>query len=512
MPSVLSLSVSFPDRRFHGCADAGQPEWPPSPLRLYQALVAAAAAQNGGTLSSADSTLLRWFETLSPPEIVAPETRLAAAYRLSVPNNAMDKVAGAWNRGNLYGTGDANPATHKAMKTIRPTCLEDGDTVHYLYPVPPDPSREVLGHIERIPILARRIVALGWGTDLVIGNGRVLTEEHARQLPGIRWNPGVHSQTALRTTLPGTLEALIARHQAFLQRVNNGRFTPVAGLPVTAFQTTGYQRDDAPSQHPYAVFHLLKPGETGFRIFDARKGAEVAGMVRHAVATAAQNAGWTREQIDHFVLGHGEFRTAPGHQPVTSGRFAYIPLPTIETRKPMQTQVVTDIRRVLLTVQGTTGQQEIDSVAQTLSGNDLIDARKHEAKAWLKPQQGPDGVVQQYLTTSPTWSTVTPVVLPGHDDRDPAKIEMLLRKAVRQAGFSDTLAAHALLDWRPVGFRPGVDLASRYFVPDHLRKFRRLHVRITWCNPLGHPLPIPGPICLGGGRFYGLGLFAAERD
>jgi CRISPR-associated protein Csb2 len=136
-----------------------------------------------------------------------------------------------------------------------------------------------------------------------------------------------------------------------------------------------------------------------------------------------------------------------------------------------------------------------------------------------------------------TWATVTPVILPGYDDRRgyrkrlfpksgsdgpplaaqeqkelldklDGRIDYLLRKAIRQAGYSDALAEHAEIEWRNVGFWPGTEFASRYDFPSKLRRFRRLHVRITWRDSAGSPIRVPGPICLGGGRFVGLGLFA----
>ena len=45
MPAHLCLSVTFLDGEFHGRRDGGESEWPPSPLRLFQALVATAAAR-----------------------------------------------------------------------------------------------------------------------------------------------------------------------------------------------------------------------------------------------------------------------------------------------------------------------------------------------------------------------------------------------------------------------------------------------------------------------------------
>ena len=106
---------------------------------------------------------------------------------------------------------------------------------------------------------------------------------------------------------------------------------------------------------------------------------------------------------------------------------------------------------------------------------------------------------------------------PGHADELGQKemlekldrrIAFLLRKAIRQAGYCQELAQSAEIQWRGVGFWPGTDLAVRYNYPEKLRRFRRVHVRITWRDSAGKPLAMPGPICLGGGRLHGLGLFA----
>jgi CRISPR-associated protein Csb2 len=131
MCDFVRISVTFLDSRFHGRGDDEAPEWPPSPLRLVQAIVASNfdRIDNDGPLVEA----LRWLERRPPPRIVAPRCVFGAAYRLSVPNNAMDLVGKAWVAGNYFGTGDLNPASHRAMKTVRPTLMFEGDTVHYLW-------------------------------------------------------------------------------------------------------------------------------------------------------------------------------------------------------------------------------------------------------------------------------------------------------------------------------------------------------------------------------------------
>ena len=89
------------------------------------------------------------------------------------------------------------------------------------------------------------------------------------------------------------------------------------------------------------------------------------------------------------------------------------------------------------------------------------------------------------------------------------RIDLLLRKALRQSGYSETITRHAAIEWRGSGYLPGTDLASRYMTGDQHRRYRKLHVRIQFRDDQGQPLPVPGPICLGGGKFSGTGLFAA---
>jgi CRISPR-associated protein Csb2 len=280
-----------------------------------------------------------------------------------------------------------------------------------------------------------------------------------------------------------------------------------------------------------AAFSIFRPDASGYRPFDpARQGLTVAGMVRHATKIAAELAGKPGDWIDSFVLGHGEGREADGHTAVGPRRFAYLPIPTLETRGG-DGRRVGSIRRVLVTTFAPDCGTEIVWARRALTGMDLVREPDQQAVAMLSVKVGADWVLDQYTNPAVEWATVTPVVLPGYDDpahlrrrldglkdaeeqkrllaRLETRIDGLLRKAIVQAGLPRTLADHAEIAWRKVGFLAGVDLADRYGVPDHLKRFPRYHVRIGWRDASGNGLPIPGPICLGGGRFLGLGLFVA---
>lgn len=530
MPSLLGLSFRFLDPVFHGRRDGGEPEWPPSPLRAFQALVAAAAARHRRAgLPKAARAALGWLEGQPPPTVVAPPAVTGVGRSHSVPNNAMDVVAAAWGRGNDSNAGDANPAKHRTMKTVRSTYLLEGNAVHYLWPLPED-SPGSPGHASILCEVAASVVALGWGIDMVVGHGAILSQEQADAIPGERWHPsGSSGGSELRSPRSGTLQALDERFEGFLHRLGKDGFRPPP--PLTAYSVVGYRRDGHPSPAPFAAFSLLKLDASGFRAFDtARRALSVAGMARHATRRAAEDAGWNEDRVRSFVLGHGEATNEARHVAVGAKRFAYLPLPSIESRGGGGASVVGSVRRVFLCSFAEGCEAEMVWARRSLSGRELIGV-KGEPAALLALVPGDDRMVRRYTRPAATWATVTPVVLPGHDD--PGKyrrrlkrtsdakeqgellgylderVDALLRRALLHSGYRRALVDHAELEWRKVGFWPGTDRAARYGVPDHLRRFPRLHVKLTWRDAKGRLLGIPGPVCIGAGRFLGLGLFAA---
>ena len=86
MPALL-ISVRFHDGRYHGSG-----EWPPSPARLFQALVAGAAR---GEASPSDvAQAFKWLEGLDAPAIAAPAAYAGRGFKTFVPNNDLDAVGG----------------------------------------------------------------------------------------------------------------------------------------------------------------------------------------------------------------------------------------------------------------------------------------------------------------------------------------------------------------------------------------------------------------------------------
>jgi len=540
MGDSLVISFRFLDPRFHGRGDGADPEWPPSPLRAFQSLVAAASAiQRGSSLTQEARAALEWLETVwesSPPRIVAPTVfQRSDGYRVSVPNNALDLVGGAWSRGNYSMVGDANPATHRAMKTFRPTLFVDGDTVHFLFTLSDQVSTRELAHVETLKGIAACVVSLGWGIDLVVARAAVLGERELEALTGERWFVGVTNRRPLRVPLCGTLDALEHRYRGFLNRIRGDIWNPP---PVfSRFGTVGYRRADDVRERAWVAFALRDMTDPSrFRGFEpTRETISVAGQFRHAVHEAARISKrdeWSDTEIAALVLGHGEAR-GEAHRAPGARRFAYLPIPTIYSHHGGER--AGPIRRVLVTAYSDDLVAETAWVERALAGGTLVDEKTSMPNTLLEPITEREPTLARFvpITGASSWVSVSPVVLPGYDDPahvrrrlsssvggvDKLKLlqqlegrtEALLRKAIVQAGISNELAANATLSWQQTAFLSGVERAASYRVPRHLVRFPRLHVRIDWRTASGTPVLVPGPICIGGGRFYGMGLFTALR-
>jgi CRISPR-associated protein Csb2 len=421
------------------------------------------------------------------------------------------------------------------MKRVRPSHLTEGNTVHYVWSIEEPVAANVSRGIDVVIEISRGVIALGWGIDAAVGSASVLSDAEVEALLGERWLPGIEStENGLRVPVAGTLGALIERHDRFRSRISeSGVLTPPP--PLTAYATVAYHCATHPPAPGASAFALLNLDTQGFVAFDtARRGLTVAGMLRHTVKLAASQAGWPEQEVGSFVLGHGEPRGSSEHSPVGLRRFAYLPLPSIESRGSGRARVAGPVRRVMLTCFADGCEEKLAWARRALGGMELLDERSGRAVAFLGPAAADDHVVHSYTRPASTWATVTPVVLPGYDDpahyrrrlkkgvnaeeqkqlldRLDRRVDGLIRKAIEQAGYAKDLATNAEIEWRQVGFWPGAELAHLYGVPDHLTRFPRLHVRLAWRDPAGHWLEVPGPLCIGSGRFLGLGLFAGHRQ
>lgn len=496
MSSYFCITVTFLDSCFHGRADGGKPEWPPSPLRLFQALVAASAGRwNQRTELTHAVPALRWLEVQPYPTIVAAGAVSSKnPYRLYVPDNVTDRVAASWSKGR-----DASIADYRAEKDVSPMHLSN-TTVHYLYTLP----NATCPYLDILATAARSITHLGWGINMAIGDARIISVEQGAVLSGHRWQPTPRGGTSLRVPIDGTLNDLMRKHKAFLGRLSSDGFRPVP--PPKAFRVRGYCRDDEPPQRPYRVFDLRKTNGNRFR-YPHRKLIHLAGMIRHLAIEAMKVSppvGVDDDWVETYIAGHVKEREREHRQ------MSYLPLPSVGYQ-------YTDpgVRRIII-VTPLGDDSWLDHVARRLAGQLLNPLRGDEFGGGDPPLLIPikgDSVSRRYTKPAHTWYSVTPVILPGHDDNKPEKTRRLIKKALHQTGinqpcdfewsafshFPKALSAHKYdRNSRPTG----------YIRPDYLLSQTAVHLKLRFKDNL----KVPGPLAIGAGRHCGLGLFAAMES
>lgn len=389
---AFRLSIRLLDGAFHGRRDGGEPEWPPSPMRAFQALVNAAARRwRAAQFESYARPALEWLEGLAHPTIAAPPGRTATRpYRLYVPNNAGDLMVAAWARGN----SNASMAEHRTEKDVRPTRFAGPDgwpletnrefyPIHYDWPLTPDQSEKGLAHLETLKTAARCITHLGWGVDQAIGHAELLTTDPPVDPVAGLWRPvEIGGSTLLWVPRPGTLGDLRRKYDNFLGRLRHERFNPVP--PPSAFAVVGYRRSTDTAARPFVAFELRTPDFERFQPYaPTRHTCAVAGMVRNALAGLAEDMqpfGWTDEQINTFVHGHTPDGERPARGPDADRRFAYLPLPSLERRG--SATIVTGIRRVLIA--GPPGCDREVVWARVLSGYELTPLDSRTPRAALR--------------------------------------------------------------------------------------------------------------------------------
>jgi len=494
MPTYLCISIHFLQPYWHGRGDGGQPHWPPSPLRVFQALVAAAAGHWNEPIQLPRHVLaaLRWLETRTSPLIVAPDAQpLNRPYRLYVPNNTADTVAASWLKGRTTSiTG------RRTEKDVRPMHLF-GQAVHYLYSL----AGGTCPHLDILAAAARSITHLGWGIDMVVGNASVVSDREAASLQGHRWQPAAMGGAVLRVPREGTLDNLMRKHKAFLNRLSNNVFRPVP--PLTKFDRCSYRRDDEVFQRPYCVFELRTADGLRFR-YSHRKLIHIAGMVRHLAIKAMKTSppdGVGDDWVETYVAGHSAANQREHSQ------LSYLPLPSIG-------HLHTDpgVRRVMIAAP--VGHDAwLKHLAKYLRGRTLEPLRGDEfaqAEPPLLMATEYDNVSRFYTRAANVWHSVTPVILPGHDDRKPDKTRKLIHKALAQSGIEQPCEFH----WSPFSRFPKALSAHKYdrqgkptgyIRPDYLSSQTAVHLTLKF----DHNLRICGPLAIGAGRHCGLGLFAA---
>jgi len=483
-------------------------EWPPSPARLFKALVSSARAgwaySNRKAIDESLRVLERqgWTKDTKLPEIFAPRAASRPPrQRRFVPNNSKN-----WpteRKLNPQKGIDLEPEPMVGWD------VEALSTVWYWWP------NVAASHVPVIRDVSRRVVSVGKGEDLAVLDAT----EAEPPADAVRWQPA-SSGASLEVPEAGCLDVC----DAVFARDLNELPLPAAGVRAVTYASDARGAD---REVPTFVLGLWRNGKRCS--WDARLLRQVVGPVRHlldeirsevvdVLARGPRDRPAMEALVRRVLVGHDE-----SDKPVSEPHLAILPLPSVLGPYPDGR-----VRRIALADFGggddPTRRAIVETAQVLLHGRELLDNGR---RTGVVLDTEPDGQWLRAVTKrSRTWATVTTLVqaakeLTGAEwkrlvearrkaEQEPAKAAArerhlrkrrleLVERSVQQAivGQEVSIEAIELASGGPIA---GVHIATQYRANGYLGETPKLHVRVTFDRS------VAGPIAIGRGRHVGFGV------
>ena len=479
MLKYFCISVNFLFKRYHG------EEWPPSPARLFQALVMGSKiGRYQAEWGEKETQALEWLETCPPPVIVAPKAVEARRYTTFGLSNNLDELARYWLRGRT----DKTESDYRCKIEVRPRIVGNGEdaVVYYLWKIEDEKWETSRPHVETLCKMADRLVALGQGIDVVVGWGKVLEKVEKEKLEGIQYVPDSQAPD-FRLAVPyeGFLQDVLDHHKKKCQKIRGKVAYPDERL---AQREMGYRDTSLSvgSHRDYFAFELYQVSEKrpSMRWEDSIR---VAVWLKRATAEILRGKK-PKEWIDQLLSENQQ----TSHYPL------FVSLPSVGY--PYSDGRV---RRVMIIQPEGDGKERYDLI---LDGAVLVN-EKGERWARLRPLKVEDPILKRFVGKSNTWMTVVPVILYEqglqHKRPSPDKAEKLILRALTELGYPPQIVEEFWYQRAPLW--PGVGHVNNLFIPERFKIWPKYHVGIKF------RFPVRGPLLIGAGQSYGFGLFASAE-
>lgn len=475
---MLRLDVEFMLGVYFGTSgpESTQPDWPPEPDRVFSALVAAWAAR-GKRVEETEA--LEWLEMQAAPSILSSVCAVRDAPTAYVPPN------------DISGKSlEALPTYRRRQERRFPAAIPGDPQVTYVWrhATPAAPIREALC------LLARDTSR--------VGRAASLTRCHfCESEPN---EGGRKRATARRWVYPGRL--------AELERAHGDGRRPALGASVQPVVSLSVKRARSCFGHHWHIF-----ADVGRTSLDVRAGAIAAYAFRSALLSGFQG-----RRAPEFISGKDD----DGY-PSRSHHLAILPMSNVGWDRsdgslmglalclPREAskedgRVLVNALKNLMNRQWSQNPDARAEIAVGLPGREnLYLSRQPQPRAEsLKPQR--------YTRSAMAWATATPIVLDWALQADDPYLHS--SRLGRQEEISECITqacTHIGLP-RPVHVEPVPHSAVRgsppvvppqtkptwahWGIPPAVKRKQLTHAMLVFDEP------VQGPIVLGAGRFYGLGL------
>ena len=438
------------------------PEWPPHPARVFSALRSVAETD--------ELPLLRELEQLPPPLIHAAALAPHSSIRAYVVTNAREHKGGNQN----------HPArTSGLMERVR--SFPSDPRIQFIWPDDRDLSDDTLTGLD---LMARRVPYLGRSTSPVMLAFRKVAE--FGPLPGLSiFEPTDHDQAEydIRVPFPGYLDELNSLHE---------------------LDQPSWQASSSHARHPYrlkrdendaavpAAAESAYPDLIVLRFMDHRPPGNLVGLFTAALRTKVMSQ--TENPLPPALHGHG----FDGHPHV-----AYLGLPFAGFK-----HADGHLLALAVAIPGL-DRAERRRILRGILGTDpdrIVDLQVPGFRRVFGLRYSPDeplpvgATAERWIRPARRWVSVTPLVL----DRYPKKGDLApaVVRSIQQAG----LPAPVTVELSTQPLTPGAAHLTPKELPLRARGRLYRHVRMTFEHP------VTGPVLAGAGRYFGVGLFAPERE
>lgn len=548
---MLAIEIELLTGRYVATAynDRGSAEWPPHPSRLFAAFVATWAEDEG---TEDERAALSWLEGQEPPRIVASEASRRTVAPVFVPINdiqtvaepdgartklaeaeatlvlaeasgepkqlkkakaAHDKAQTKLRSDTVKATASPKKVTSEDMKSVRsvlpetrmrqprtfPSVTPEDPKVLFIWTAePPEPVQQGLSS------LCHRVSRLGHSSSLVRAHVRSVQEA-----PETAYMPDEGASDILRVPGPGQMDRLqeaFTQHQGLEPRILATRFSGYRKGGRAVFETAGSDFG------------------TDWIVFE-RSDGDVAPM-KACVGLA--------EALRKTLLSHAA-QPAPsaltGHEPDGSkterAHVAFIALPNVAN--PYASGDIMGMAMVLPKAMPLEDRQAVLAAVTSWEANPGDKGKCKDLRLWAGKLghlcvrrvafgESPKRALQPgaWCEAGRVWGTATPIALdrnPGDlQSPDPAKRAKAFAEAeatvVRACGhiglpepeYVEVVTSVVITgSAKPREFPP---------FPAERHKHRRVlvHARLVFEEP------VRGPILLGAGRYFGLGLCRPLRS
>ena len=478
-----------------------EPEWPPHPQRLFSALVAAFKENAGDPPNVATlREALLWLESLNAPQIAFSDHCVRTRCPVYVPVN--DESTPGKQPKEIVNALKAMPAQRTRQERFFPTVVPEDPIVQFIWP---DADEEGFKrHQNALAGLTEQVGYLGHSSSVV----RVALTQDLREPSLVPVEREAGAEHRLRTVSKGRVRLL---EETYDRSIETSRRIEAPDLPRTGYAIP------QPSDSPLPVFG----GSNNWFVFERVRGKRLpltsslamTSSVRAAVSNVCDDT------VAPLLLGHPVQTETPLDRP----HVAYVPLANVGHPHAdgeihgfaivLPREINFADRQFILR-----GLGELKSVWNNDENRNLVfDWTVRIATGEVRKKTLH---TRTWARKSRCWATTTPMIF-GHFLRklDDTRAFQIVARSCTDIGLPEPINVRisntSMLDGVPgsnrfpsmsvhgkpvwTNFKNGQHTVPRT-LPDGTAVRARYHVAVEFAEP------VYGPVILGAGRYFGMGL------